>query len=754
MEYIRNTNMNNVMKFFGGVLWVLTVVVLLATAPAHAQVAPTDTATTTISTDTASSTPPTDTATSTPAVDTATSTPAADADTTTPSVDTATSTPAADTTVTSQADTATSTAPAEVAHLAIRLDGTLIGPFDVDLSTIGATSTIDLAPTNATTTYAIPARSVLALLVALDAAHDEFAVSDLSYYASFGAFYLKCITFAALAAPACDQWTYSVNGASPWSGVDSYTLQNGDIAYLYFGSKHRTYLATSTVDTNSPLVATAQMYDPITNTFTPLLGVTLGVTQYDPANPWTPIEVATSTVDQNGEATFSIGMAGSYSVGIKEDYYWPSVVFTVADALVETTPETPAPASSGGSGGVPAGSIGALFDSARAFAYLAGVQGSDGSFGSLMVTDWVAIAFGDSGAPSEAKEKLRAYLVSANIPLSSVTDYERHAMALEAMAIDPRTGTTVDHIAKIVDSFDGVQIGDGGLVNDDIFAIFPLLRAGYTADDEIIKKIALFIVSKQEANGSWGSTDMTAAAVQALALLQGEPGVSAALAKAKTYLQAEQQNDGGFGNSFATSWVVQAISATNEPVSSWVKNGKSPHDYLAGAQQADGGVEPTSNETPIRAWATAYAVPAALGKPWHALLKPFAKPVPVAPSTNSGGAGGGSTANTSMQVVATTTFAIATSTLLGATTTPELATSTVAIATATTSTSMVTQKTQNQHTQTVKAKPAAPAPAPAVKSESNKDRQASVPENKGSSAITQFFSSLWGRVVTAWKWLF
>ena len=63
----------------------------------------------------------------------------------------------------------------------------------------------------------------------------------------------------------------------------------------------------------------------------------------------------------------------------------------------------------------------------------------------------------------------------------SVTDYERHAMALMTLGINPYNGTSVNYIQKIVDSFDGNQIGDPSLINDDVFAIFPLVKSGYSS---------------------------------------------------------------------------------------------------------------------------------------------------------------------------------------------------------------------------------------------------------------------------------
>lgn len=304
--------------------------------------------------------------------------------------------------------------------------------------------------------------------------------------------------------------------------------------------------------------------------------------------------------------------------------------------------ETP-PSSSGGGGGIPNSTL----NIANALAYLTSTQYEDGSFGSPMLSDWVAIAFA-AADPGDAKVKLRDYVRTATPALSSVTDYERHAMALLALGINPYSDTSVDYITPIVNAFDGTQIGDASLDNDDIFALFPLIAAGYSKDDVIIQKTTAFILSRQGQNGSWDrSVDMTAAAIQALVPVRILPDVSLSLIRAEGYLRSEQPNNDSSGNSFSISWVRQAISALSWTPSGWTPNSFTKEDHLAGLQQSDGGVEPESSGTQARVWATAYAIPAALGKSWPMLLQSFMKPI--------------YTASTSL-AVATSTLTIATST--------------------------------------------------------------------------------------------
>lgn len=285
-------------------------------------------------------------------------------------------------------------------------------------------------------------------------------------------------------------------------------------------------------------------------------------------------------------------------------------------------PAPPAPIG----GGIPSPR---QFDIPLAISYLSGKQHADGSFDSVLLSDWAAIAFagGDAG---DAQKKLRAYFASTTPALSTVTDYERHAMALEALGINPYDGAGTDHIAHIIGAFDGTQFGDTSLVNDDIFALFPLLHAGYGVSDEIIQKSAAFIISKQSANGSWeNSVDLTAATIQALTQTTSVPGATQAISKAREYLKSKQQANGGFGDEFATSWALQAISSLGEPAMSWIPAALNPKDYLGNFQQADGSVGLSSGNTQSTLWATEYAIPAIEGKSWNSLLQTFPKPIPV-----------------------------------------------------------------------------------------------------------------------------
>ncbi len=553
---------------------------------------------------------------------------------------------------------------ADTATIALRTDSTLVGPFTVTLPASGSPAT-DVTATGSSTPHSVPARSVLALLVALDAAQTEFEITDLQYSYDFGSFYVACISIpSASASPECYNWQYAVDGVFPPSGMDTYSLANGNAANLFFGNSWNVSADKSTATTEESFTATATKYDPVLGSFVAAQGVMLGVVSIpDAGTPWIYNEIATSTADANGQATFSIATAGSYSIGISESGYYPLAAITIT--------EPAAPSNTGGGGG---GIAHYQLNVSSALAYLASQQHADGSFGSSLYSDWAALAFAaqDTGT---ARAQLREHLLTSAPSLSSAADYERHAMALMALDINPYSGGPADYISPILNKFDGTQIGDASFENDDIFALFPLTHAGYGANDDVIQKAVAFIISRQLPSGAWtGGVDMTAAAVQALAPLSSLPNVPAALTKAESYLRTQQQTNGGFGNSFGTSWTLQAIAALGQSNSGWTAGGLMPSDYLASLQQPDGGIEPIATDTNTRVWATAYAIPASLGKTWNSLLSSYPRPV----STISSGA---ATTVTATSTATSTLALVATSTPPVATTTPAvIATSTPLVA--------------------------------------------------------------------------
>lgn len=542
---------------------------------------------------------------------------------------------------------------------------------------LAATTTPDtlVTPTAGGEPVSISARSLLATLLTLDTENDSFEITQYTYYPAYASFLIDCIAVpASSTSPHCFNWTYAVNGSYPFDGVDDKILAAGDTAHFFFGPQRKVILSTTTVEVDTPFTATASNYDLATGEYVAAPGFTIGAGTANPDFSFT--EIATGTADALGQVVFTLHATGTFSVGIKEDFYFPSesILITGSATTSEPVSDEPVPSSSGG-GGTPAPTG---FNIPRALAFIASHQTADGSFTSPIVTDWAALAFA-AGEPGVPKQLLRTYLLTSAPAFTNVTDNERHALALEALDINPYTGTSHDYITPIVAAFDGIEIknspSDAGIVNDDIFGLIALLHAGYSSSDALIKQEAAFVLSKQHADGSWdGIPDMTAAAIQALGPLFDVPGVNQALGKASRYLASTEQQDGSWGNIDSTSWVQTAINGIIEAhtpgletESAWrTSAGNLPTDALAAAQLANGSV---SSADPT--WSTSYAVVAASGKSWVSLLHSFPKISPV-----SGGGSSGSEsialsiATSSERALATSTpmFATSTARVLGAAT--------------------------------------------------------------------------------------
>ncbi len=474
-----------------------------------------------------------------------------------------------------------------------------------------ANGTISVTDSNHTA-HDVNARSVLGVLYALDQTNNSFALSNIQYFDSFSSFYLKCLQPAG-GANLCDNWQFAVGSVSPFTSIDTTILNGGETVGIYFGSSHQVVLSSLSVMTNENFTATAQSYDYVTNTWNPLTAETIGVTLPNPTDQWNPTVVATFPVNSSGVATITLANPNTYTIGIVEDFYFPSYTIVVQrPAVGGTTPDTSTPVTT------PTIS----FSVPKALAYLKANQSNDGSFGnSDLYTDWAAIAFAAANYTDSSRDLLLSYVHQHAKLFTLLTDNERRTMALLALGQNPYNFENINYIDSITKSFDGTQFGDPNLVNDDIFALIPLTSSGYSAYNDMITKDIAFIVSKQATDGSWEtSVDLTAAAVQALSPYEKVSGVTDALTKAKTYLTSKQNSDGSFGTIFTSSWVIQALKPSNST------------DYLAKQQSVDGAALSGSETKQNRIWATSYAIPASLNMSWGEILKSVEKPIIETPT--------------------------------------------------------------------------------------------------------------------------
>ncbi len=351
---------------------------------------------------------------------------------------------------------------------------------------------------------------------------------------------------------------------------------------------------------------------------------------------WTPslgtiitLGAQSCTTITDGTCSIVLDTSGSLTAVGNKTLYVPSNSVSIEVSPLPTPP--PAPVTDSGHGGsyyvppiIPA--IKAKFDLKKAFDFLIAQQKSDGSFGENLYTDWTAIALASGGYP-DSMQKLIKYFEGSNTPSALLTDYERHAMTLMTLGINPYDDANgVNYIKKITSTFDDKQFGDINEDNDDIFALIVLQNAGYTQDDKIIKDDTSFILSKQKDNGSWDeSADMTGAAIESLSDFSRIPGVRENLIKAKNYLKQNQKDNGGWSNTSSTAWALEGIRALGEKTEDWKKGENTPLDYLTTMQDTDGGIKNEILNNKI--WETAYVISALSEKTWNQIMQKFEKPI-------------------------------------------------------------------------------------------------------------------------------
>ncbi|MFA5841218.1 MAG: prenyltransferase/squalene oxidase repeat-containing protein [Candidatus Paceibacterota bacterium] len=264
------------------------------------------------------------------------------------------------------------------------------------------------------------------------------------------------------------------------------------------------------------------------------------------------------------------------------------------------------------------------FDLKKAFDFLITQQEKNGSFGQDIYTDWATLAFASSNYQDQTIKLVR-YAVENKTEGMSLTDNERHAMALLSLGLNPYNTNNENYIEKIITSFDGKQFGDANEDNDDIFALIVLQSSGYTQDEKMINDDISFILSRQKENGSFDeSVDMTGAAIEALSPFSPTPLIGESLEKAKNFLREKQKENGGWGNASSTAWALEGITALGEKPEDWKRGDNTPLDYLATIQDIDGGIKNENINTKI--WETAYVSSILSSKTWNQIMQKFEKP--------------------------------------------------------------------------------------------------------------------------------
>ena len=199
-------------------------------------------------------------------------------------------------------------------------------------------------------------------------------------------------------------------------------------------------------------------------------------------------------------------------------------------------------------------------------------------------------------------------------PGGAGTDAERGILAGVAGGIQTsRLSTAADAtqsnlVARVAELWDGTQIGEPGLLNDDIFGVLALHQAG--APPQLLREVVDYLRSRQLPDGGWSwnaspgapaDTDMTGSVVAAFCAAgvgAGDPDLERALSLLHSL---QDPTSGGFIappesfgvglNTDTTSWVVSGLvqCGIDPQGPEWTTApGKTPLDYLVSMQRPDG----------------------------------------------------------------------------------------------------------------------------------------------------------------------
>jgi hypothetical protein len=275
-------------------------------------------------------------------------------------------------------------------------------------------------------------------------------------------------------------------------------------------------------------------------------------------------------------------------------------------------------------------------DADRAANWLESVQNSDGGFGdspgddsNAAMTGWAML--GLEAAGRNPLDVIRdghtpVSFLRGNIgQVGSSGDIARTVLALEGAGVDPRSFGGRNLVAELLEKRrdNGSWVGWPGST---AFAVIALRTAGATGG---LDRSLSWLAEVQNGDGGWGDVpDSPSTADGTGAAMQAMPDAQIAR-QGLTYLRRHQRRGGGYVtgaagavNSQSTAWAVQGILAIGGDPGSMQTNGRSPLDYLAARQAADGHYRysESSDQTPV--WVTGQVLVAVAGESY---------PVPAPP---------------------------------------------------------------------------------------------------------------------------
>lgn len=265
----------------------------------------------------------------------------------------------------------------------------------------------------------------------------------------------------------------------------------------------------------------------------------------------------------------------------------------------------------------------------KGVSYLKNLENADGGFSEKIgeksnsrITEWIVLALHSSG---EDTSKYQNYILK-NGKVEETTDYARTLMALKATGYKGKfKGISLEDklvsFQKENGQFSQFDRGENEMINAHVWSILAL----YSAEVDIPKKDKAkdWLLAQQNNDGgfSWqvgglSDSDSTGVALTALIALGENKENSLPVRKAINYLKKNIQSNGGFVSGFApeniasTSWALQGLVAAGEKV-----NGLSL-DYIIDLQKKDGSFFWMDGREASQALMTSYALMALNEKPF------------------------------------------------------------------------------------------------------------------------------------------
>jgi prenyltransferase beta subunit len=244
-------------------------------------------------------------------------------------------------------------------------------------------------------------------------------------------------------------------------------------------------------------------------------------------------------------------------------------------------------------------SLGFLRGSAKAFDYLIDKQEPDGSWGSVGQTLDVLLALQAGGwQPNSVMNggsrpldflaaNLESYIQSGPDAVSKAI------LGISATGKDPTAFNDLDLGQRLMATYDETNQAFGDPENTWHQALATL--ALHAADMNIPEGVIDTLVSLQQEDGGWEYSlgfgtwsDNTALAIQALVAV-GLPKEDETIVRALDFFRSNQNENGGWGDSSTTAYVLLALNALNEPIESWrTTSGRDPLYALFSYQKPNG----------------------------------------------------------------------------------------------------------------------------------------------------------------------